>query len=86
MTEQIAIGACALMVSLAGLTAVARVWPATVRGRHRAPLLRPVEALVQVTVRCRAEGRDTVHARTRVTGELICRSCGHFNTTPGGFQ
>jgi hypothetical protein len=80
MTEQIAIGACALMVSLAGLTAIARVWPATVRGRHRAPLLRPVEALVQVTVRCRAEGRDTVHARTRVTGELICRSCGHFST------
>lgn len=49
-------------------------------GRHRAPLLRPVEALVQVTVRCRAEGRETVHARTRVTGELICRSCGHFST------
>jgi hypothetical protein len=45
-----------------------------------------MEALVQVTVRCRAEGRDTVHARTRVTGELICRSCGHFNTTPGGLQ
>jgi hypothetical protein len=80
MTEQITVGACALMVSLAGLTAVARVWPAAVRGRHRAPLLRPMEALVQVTTRCRAEGRDTVHARTRVTNELICRSCGHFST------
>jgi hypothetical protein len=51
-------------------------------GRHRAThqLLRPVEALAEVTVRCRAEGRDTVHARTRVTNELICRSCGHFST------
>jgi hypothetical protein len=84
MTEQITVGACALMVSLAGLTAVFRVWPAP-GGRHRAPhpSLRPVEALVEVTVRCRAEGRDTVHARTRVTNELICRSCGHFNTTKG---
>lgn len=81
MNEQLAVGACALMVNLAGLTAVLRVWPGP-PGRHRMPhpSLRPVEALVQVTVRCRFEGRDTVHARTRVTNELICRSCGHIHT------
>jgi len=86
VNEQIAIGASALMVSLAGLTAVMRLWPAAVRGRHRAPQFRPVEAHVQVTTHCQFEHRDTVHVRTRVTGELICRSCGHFNTTPGGLQ
>jgi hypothetical protein len=77
VNDQIAVGACALMVSLAGLTAIARLWPASVPRRPR--LLRPVEALVEVTTRCRFEHRDTVHVRTRVTDELICRSCGHIH-------
>ena len=53
------------------------VTPVAVRGRHRAPwwLLRPTE----VTRRCPAEDRTTVHARTRVRGELICRSCSHIH-------
>jgi hypothetical protein len=50
--------------------------PVTVRGRHRAPwwLLRPSE----VTRRCPAEDRNTVHARTPWRGELVCRSCSHI--------
>jgi len=85
VNEQITIGASALMVSLAGLTAVLRVWPGP-SGQHRAPhpSLRPVEALVEVTVRCRFEGRDRAHVRTRVTDELVCLSCGHIHTTMTG--
>jgi hypothetical protein len=84
------VGAAVLIVclSLAFLIVRRLAQPAEAvpgRGRHRAPrrrvprLLRPIEALVETTVRCRFEHRDTVHVRTRVTGELICRSCGHIH-------
>jgi hypothetical protein len=87
---QITVGIAVLTVSLPLVLLILRrlVSPAEavpVRGRHRAPrrrtprLLRPIEALVETTVRCRFEHRDTVHVRTRVTGELICRSCGHIH-------
>jgi hypothetical protein len=64
-----------------GSIAVARAWPRpTGRRRAGAPLPPPVEALEKTAALCAAEGRVTVHARTRVTRELICLDC--RNTSP----
>lgn len=89
MTEQLAVGACALMVSLAGLTAIARTWPGPT-GQHRAPhpMLRPIEALDQFEAHCLAEDRPTLHIRLRLGGELCteCRNPSTNTTTTGGLQ
>jgi hypothetical protein len=78
----LSVGAAILIVclSLAFLILRRLVQPADAvpgRGRHRAPwwLLRPTE----VTRRCPAEDRNTVHARTPWRGELVCRSCSQIN-------
>ncbi|MFI9340013.1 hypothetical protein ACIG0D_01855 [Streptomyces sp. NPDC052773] len=64
-----------------GVIAVARAWtPPTGRRRAGAPLPPPVEALEKVAALCATERRVTVHARTRVTRELICLDC--RNTSP----
>jgi len=59
-----------------GAVTVARSWPKPT-GRRRAgtPLPPPVEALVKVAALCATEGRVTVHARLRVTRQLICLDC-----------
>ncbi|NUS56177.1 MAG: hypothetical protein HOV66_15160 [Streptomycetaceae bacterium] len=87
MSEQITVGATAVMTSLVGLTLLARWW---VRpepsGRHRAPtlvLLRcPTSALDTEAAFCRAEGRVTVHARTRITKQFVCTECRSSNPDP----
>ena len=87
MTQQLAVGACSLMVSLAGVTAVLRAWPGS-SGRHRAvgtpaaapePMLRPIEALDQFEAYCPAEDRPTLQIRLRLGGELCteCRNPSH---------
>ena len=82
MNDQIAAGAAMLICSLSvGFLAVRWYVRPEPTAKHRAPRVwtRPVQALVKETTRCRFEGRDTVHVRTRVTDELICRSCGHIH-------
>jgi hypothetical protein len=86
VNDPIAFGAAVLVITIS-FGALATRWllapEPTARHRARRTLLRPAE----VTVRCRAEGRPTVHVRTRITGERICRSCGHINTaTPEGHR
>ncbi|MEV7389574.1 hypothetical protein [Streptomyces sp. NPDC091215] len=75
MTVQIAVGICCLMASVAGVIAIARMWPHP-SGQHRAPhpLLRPAEALDQFEAHCPAEDRPTLHIRLRLGGEL-CTEC-----------
>ena len=90
MTQQLAVGACSLMVSLAGGFGVLRAWPGS-SGRHRAsaaraaspePLLRPTEALDQFEAYCPAEDRPTLQIRLRLGGELCteCRNPSHLLT------
>ena len=82
MNDQITVGAAMLMGSLiVGFLALRWYFRPEPTARHRAARVwfRPVQALVETTVRCRFEHRDTVHVRTRVTDELICRSCGHIH-------
>lgn len=86
MNDQIAAGAAMLICSLSvGFLAIRWYVRPEPTAKHRAARVwfRPVQALVETTVRCRFERRDTVHVRTRVTGELICRSCSHI-THDGG--
>ena len=82
MNDQITVGAAMLMGSLiVGLLALRGYFRPEPTAKHRAARvwLRPVQALVKETTRCRFEGRDTVHVRTRVTDDLICWSCGHIH-------
>jgi hypothetical protein len=82
VTDQIAAGAAMLICSLSvGFLAIRWYVRPEPTAKHRAARVwfRPVQALVETTVRCRFEHRDTVHVRTRVTDELICRSCGHIH-------
>jgi hypothetical protein len=82
MNEQITVGAAMLMGSLiVGFLALRWYFRPEPTAKHRAARvwLRPVQALVKETTRCRFEGRDTVHVRTRVTDDLICWSCGHIH-------
>ncbi|MGW4670133.1 hypothetical protein [Streptomyces sp. NPDC004324] len=85
MTDQITVGAAVLAatVTFGAISTRMILAPVPHRGRHRARRMQPasVESLVEVTVRCRYEDRDRRHAATRVTGELVCLSCGHLNTT-----
>ncbi|NEY33042.1 hypothetical protein GTU99_12715 [Streptomyces sp. PRKS01-65] len=67
-----------------GAVAIARSWPGA-SGRHRAarlasPALPATEALEKTAALCATEGRVTVHARLRVTRDLLCMDC--RNTTP----
>jgi hypothetical protein len=87
MNDQIAVGACVLMVCLGLAFLILRrlVQPAAAapaRGRHRAPFFRPLRELVPVTGWCWAERRTTPQAPTDVVGQLVCSSCGHI--IPGG--
>ncbi|MCG0066265.1 hypothetical protein L0F81_23735 [Streptomyces tricolor] len=76
MSDFLAAITAACIVLAVGAVAIARVWRAPT-GRRRAgtPPLLPVEALEKTAALCVAEGRITVHARTRVTRELICLDC-----------
>ncbi|PWG13938.1 hypothetical protein DF268_08725 [Streptomyces sp. V2] len=71
--------AAALLAVLVAGTLAAR-WAVRPVGRHRAGILAPVEALVQVDAHCRSCRHTTRHAILRVHGEHICRSCGCLNT------
>ncbi|MFH9403309.1 hypothetical protein ACH4JS_26690 [Streptomyces sp. NPDC017638] len=77
-----ALGAAITTVGVVSV-AVARTWPgSTGRRRGGAPLIQSVEALEMLAARCAMEGRITVHARTRVTRELICLDCRNFSSNP----
>ncbi|GGR70822.1 MULTISPECIES: hypothetical protein [Streptomyces] len=73
-----ALGAAITAVGVVSV-AIARTWPGST-GRRRAgtPVLvsvEAVEALEKTAALCTTEGRITVHARTRVTRELVCLDC-----------
>jgi hypothetical protein len=82
VTDPYAAGAAMLMGALI-VTFLAARWYLRPEptGKHRPTRIwtRPIEAMVTVTVRCPAEGQDRVHAKTRLKGELICRSCSHIH-------
>lgn len=81
MNDPYAVGGLMLICTLS-LAALAARWYLRPEptGKHRPARVwtRPVEALVHVTTRCPAEGQDRVHAKTRLRGELICRSCSNI--------
>ncbi|MEU8537106.1 hypothetical protein [Streptomyces parvulus] len=72
----------------AGVTLIARSWPAAPTGRHRAPRatavpavepLRPVEALDQFEAYCPAEDRPTLQLHLRLGGS-VCTECRNDTT------
>ncbi|MGW2209953.1 hypothetical protein [Streptomyces sp. NPDC001781] len=94
MDTQTTVGAASLMGALLLATGVARWWvrPLRTSGRHRAMprqpalLLRPVEAMETTAALCSTERRVTIHARTRITRQLICMDCRNPSTDPTEFQ
>jgi hypothetical protein len=82
MTDPYAVGGLMLICTLSAAALAARWYfrpEPTAKHRPARVWARPVQALVKETTRCRFEGRDTVHVRTRVTDDLICWSCGHIH-------
>ncbi|MFD8805621.1 hypothetical protein [Streptomyces sp. NPDC059597] len=78
MIPHLAVGAASLMGSLILATGVARWWarttPATTPARHRAGLVRPMEALTQREQWCLAEHRPTLHVQFALGGAM-CLDC-----------
>ncbi|MFD5814360.1 hypothetical protein [Streptomyces sp. NPDC127038] len=78
----ISVGACALLLSLAGATAVARLWPApaaprtTGRRRLGRSPMRSREVLETGVAYCPLENRDRRHHFLRLGGRLC--ECGHL--------
>ncbi|MFC9847754.1 hypothetical protein ACFWFF_01390 [Streptomyces sp. NPDC060223] len=87
MNDQTTIGA-AILLSACILGALAARWYVRPEptAKHRAPanplLLRPVEALDRSAALCSTENRVTLHARTRITRQLICMDCRNPSRDP----
>lgn len=63
-----------------GSVTVARNWPGHADTPAPAPLLRPIEALDTRETWCQIEQRTTLHARLRLSGQLLCMDCRNPNT------
>ncbi|MFF0512471.1 hypothetical protein [Streptomyces sp. NPDC004250] len=74
----------------AGVTLIARSWPAAPTGRHRATRetteaarLRPVQAQDRINAHCAVQDRPTLQLRL-TTGGLCCTECSHTTTITTG--
>jgi hypothetical protein len=82
------ISAAALMVG--GIAMVHRALVG--HGRHRSPfrqpplLLRPIDALEKTSALCSTEGRVTLHARVRITGQFVCMDCRNPSRDPASYE